>query len=79
MGNMAGTMGMTLASYVLMWTLMMAAMMLRQNLVASRDEVAPSPNPEVQARYEAALQQLLAQPDKATEEPAKIKRGAWLS
>jgi hypothetical protein len=24
------------------------------------------------------LQQLLAEPDKATEEPAKIKRGAWL-
>ncbi len=34
--------------------------------------------------YEAAgpdnerLQQLLKEPDKATQEPAKIKRGAWL-
>lgn len=28
MGNMVGTMGMTLASFVFMWTLMMAAMML---------------------------------------------------
>ena len=38
---------------------MTEAMMLRQNLVASTDAVAPSPNREKQARYEQALQATL--------------------
>ena len=37
------------------------AMMLRQNLVAASDAVAPSPDREEQARYEDALRGMLAQ------------------
>lgn len=38
---------------------MTEAMMLRQNLVASTDAVAPSPDSETQAQYEHALQAML--------------------
>lgn len=37
----------------------MEAMMLRQNLVASMDDIAPSPDSETQARYEQSLQEML--------------------
>ena len=35
------------------------AMLLRQNLVASGDELGPSPDRAVQAQYEAALERML--------------------
>ena len=40
---------------------LLVAQILEQNLVASRWAVAPSPNPEIQSRYEAARQELLGQ------------------
>ena len=39
---------------------LLVAQILEQNLVASRWAVAPSPNPEIQLRYEAARQELLS-------------------
>jgi hypothetical protein len=39
---------------------LMSALMLQQNLVAKEAQVAPSPNPALQARYEQAVRDLLA-------------------